>query len=114
MRSLPQERFAPGRASGHLKEQEDEEMAFSQDDVQANREFFAAKLRAEKQKVDVLAKVKKEPGAGDFLLLDVRTRDAFAQGHIAGALSVPLADIPKLAPKLPKDNELVTYCWNHT
>jgi rhodanese-related sulfurtransferase len=89
-------------------------MAFSQDDIRANREHFAAKLRAEKQKVEVVAKVKKEPSAGDFLLLDVRTRDAFTSGHIAGALSVPLADIPRLAPKLPKDKELVTYCWNHT
>jgi rhodanese-related sulfurtransferase len=89
-------------------------MAFSPDDIRANREYFAAKLRAEKQKVDVAAKVKKEPNAGDFLLLDVRTRDAFAAGHIAGALSVPVAEIPKLAPKLPKDKELVTYCWNHT
>ncbi len=89
-------------------------MAFSQDDIRANREFFAAKLRSEKQKVDVLARVRKEPGAGDFLLLDVRTRDAFAQGHIAGALSAPLADISKLAASLPREKELVTYCWNHT
>ena len=89
-------------------------MAFSQDEVRANRDYFAAKLRAEKQKVDVVAKVKKESGAGDFLLLDVRQRDAFAQGHIAGSLSVPLAEIPKLAAQLPKDKELVAYCWHHT
>ncbi len=89
-------------------------MAFSQEDVRANRDYFAAKLRAEKQKVDVVAKVKKEPGAGDFLLLDVRQRDAFVQGHIAGALSVPLAEIPRFAAKLPKEKELVTYCWHHT
>ena len=89
-------------------------MPFSPDDIRANREHFAATLRSETLKVDVVAKVKKEPSAGDFLLLDVRTREAFADGHIAGALSVPLADIPKLAPKLPTDKELVTYCWNHT
>jgi rhodanese-related sulfurtransferase len=89
-------------------------MTISQDEVRANRDYFAAKLRAEKQKVDVVAKVKKEAGAGDFLLLDVRQRDAFAQGHIAGALSVPLAEIPKLAATLPREKELVTYCWNHT
>ncbi len=89
-------------------------MAFSQDDLRANREYFAAKLRAEKQKVDVVAKVKKEAGAGDFLLLDVRTREAYADGHIAGALSVPLADVAKVAPTLPRDKELVTYCWNRT
>ncbi len=89
-------------------------MPFSPEDVRANREYFAAKLRAEKQKVDVIAKVRKEPGASDFLLLDTRTREAFAQGHIAGALSAPLAELGRVATKLPKDKELVAYCWNRT
>ncbi len=89
-------------------------MPFSPEDVLANREYFAAKLRAEKQKIDVQKKVNKDPGAGDFLLLDVRTRDAYAQGHIPGALSMPLADVPSLSAKLPRDKELVTYCWNRT
>ncbi len=89
-------------------------MAFSQDDLRANREYFAAKLRAERQKADVVKWVNREPGAPEFVLVDTRTRDAFAQGHIKGAVNVPVADIGKLAPKLPKDKELVTYCWNHT
>jgi rhodanese-related sulfurtransferase len=89
-------------------------MAFSQEDLRANREYFAAKLRSERQKADVVKKVKGEPGAPDFVLVDTRTRDAYAQGHIAGALCVPLAELPALAPKLPKDKELVAYCWNHT
>jgi rhodanese-related sulfurtransferase len=89
-------------------------MAFTQDDVRANRACFEAKLLAEKQKADVVKKAKKEPGAGDFLLLDTRPREMFAQGHIAGAISVPLAEIARLAPKLPREKELVTYCWNHT
>ncbi|MFL5264634.1 MAG: rhodanese-like domain-containing protein [Anaeromyxobacteraceae bacterium] len=89
-------------------------MAFSQEDLRANREYFAAKLRAERQKADVIKQVKKEPGAPDFVLVDTRARDAYAQGHIPGALCVPLAELAALAPKLPKDRELVAYCWNHT
>ena len=89
-------------------------MAFSQDDVRANREYFAAKLRAERQKADVVKKVNREPGAPDFVLVDTRTRDAYAQGHIPGAVNVPLADVAKLAAKLPREKQLVTYCWNHT
>jgi rhodanese-related sulfurtransferase len=89
-------------------------MAFSQDDIRANREYFAAKLKAERQKADVVKKVNGEPGAPDFVLVDTRPREAYAQGHIRGAINVPIAEIAKLAPKLPREKELVTYCWNHT
>jgi len=67
-------------------------MPFAPEDIRANRDYFAHKLRAEKQKNDVIKKVKGDPTAGDFLLLDVRPRDAFAKAHIAGAFSAPLED----------------------
>lgn len=85
-------------------------MAFGEDDIRANRDYFAAKLRAEKQKADIIRKVK--DGTGDFLLLDARQRDAFRKGHIEGAWCVPLEELAELMPKLPKDKELVTYCWS--
>jgi rhodanese-related sulfurtransferase len=44
-----------------------------------------------------------------FLLLDVRGRDAFAAGHIRGALCVPLEEVRALFPRLPRDRCLVTY-----
>jgi Rhodanese-like domain len=89
-------------------------MAFSREDIRANREYFANKLRAEKQKNDVIKRVKGEPGAGEFLLLDVRPRDAFAKAHIRGAFSAPLEELGALTAQLPQDRELVTYCWNDT
>ena len=89
-------------------------MLFSLEDVRANREYFARKLGAEKQKNDVIKKVQGEPGAGEFLLLDVRSRDAFAKAHIRGAFSAPLEELSALAAQLPQDRELVTYCWNDT
>jgi len=87
-------------------------MAYSADEIRANRDYFVAKLRAERQKNDVMHKVK--DGVGDFVLLDIRGREAFEQGHIPGSLCLPLAEIESLAPQLPKDAELVTYCWSHT
>lgn len=87
-------------------------MLFDEKAILANRDYFAAKLSAEKQKADVVKKVKEK--TGDFLLLDTRTRDAFEKGHIEGAWCVPLAEIDSLVGILPKDKELVTYCWNHT
>lgn len=53
-------------------------------------------------------------GADDFVLVDSRSRDAFAKIHIAGAVNVPLAEAAALVDKLPKGRELVVYCWNHT
>ena len=87
-------------------------MAFSPDDVRANREFFAAKLRAEAEKQAVVHWVKKEPGAKEIVLVDSRARDAFAKAHIEGAVSVPLDELKQVASQLPRDKTLVVYCWN--
>ncbi len=87
-------------------------MAFTADDIRANRDYFARKLQTEKQRSDVLKAVKGE-AAYDFILLDTRGREAFTAGHIPGAWSVAEADLEKALPLLPKDKEVVTYCWGH-
>ena len=89
-------------------------MAFPAEDIRANREYFAAKLKAERQMNDVARWSEGKPGSAEFLLLDVRGRDAFAKAHIQGALCVPPDELDALAGKLPRDKELVTYCWNGT
>jgi hypothetical protein len=83
---------------------------FTPEDVRANREYFAAKLRAEKQKSQLIEKVKE--GVGDFLLLDVRPRAAFRKAHVRGARCVPHEEAAALLPQLPRDRELVVYCWS--
>ena len=88
-------------------------MTFSEEDVRLNRNHFAEKLRAERQLADVMHWAKREPGAPDMVLLDARARDAFAKAHILGALNLPLNEIAQLASRLPRDRELVTYCWSH-
>jgi rhodanese-related sulfurtransferase len=86
-------------------------MAFSVDEVRTNRDYFAHKLRAEKQRNDVLHAV--EGGKFDFVLLDTRGREAFTSGHIPGALCAPIEELQQLTAVLPKDKEIVTYCWSH-
>jgi 3-mercaptopyruvate sulfurtransferase SseA len=86
-------------------------MTFSADEIRANRDYFAHKLRVEKQRNDVLHAV--EGGMFDFVLLDTRGRQAFINGHIPGALCAPMDELDQLAPILPKDKEIVTYCWSH-
>ncbi len=85
-------------------------------DVEANRRWFESKLRAERQITDVVHKVKGDveiPGS-DFLIVDARSRDAYAKGHIPGALSVPLKEFDRLVGHLPRDKELMTYCGSKT
>jgi rhodanese-related sulfurtransferase len=88
-------------------------MSFKPEDVQANREYFARKLRAEKQRNDVLKAV--EAGTLDFVLLDTRGAEAFAGGHIPGAwcMTASPEDVDRVARLLPRDREVVTYCWGH-
>ena len=47
---------------------------------------------------------------GEVVILDVRPRDEFAQGHIPGALSVPLGDLDVTLARLPKRAQVVAYC----
>ncbi len=86
-------------------------MTFTADEIRANRDYFAHKLHAEKQRADVLKAV--EAGKFDFVLLDTRGREAYASGHIPGALCAPLEEFDQILPQLPKDKEIVTYCWGH-
>ena len=88
-------------------------MAFSSDDIRANRDFFAAKLRAEHQKAAAIEWVKKDPHAPEIVLIDTRSRDAFAKAHVQGAINVPIDELRQVAAQLPRDKTLVTYCWNH-
>ena len=44
------------------------------------------------------------------VLLDVRPESEYRAGHIAGARSAPLDELPFLLPKLPRRREIVAYC----
>lgn len=48
-------------------------------------------------------------GTSHFLL-DVRTPEEFADGHIAGAVNIPLAELPNQLSQIPQDMPLVVYC----
>jgi rhodanese-related sulfurtransferase len=47
---------------------------------------------------------------GDVVLLDVRPRVEFEAGHLPGAQSVPLDELPQRLAELPTDVLLVAYC----
>ena len=48
--------------------------------------------------------------SGEIVLLDVRPEQEYAAGHIAGARSMPVANIKARLSELPHDQEYVAYC----
>ena len=48
--------------------------------------------------------------AGAAVIVDVRGREFFDQSHAAGAISMPLDEIPARIGELPKDRQILTYC----
>lgn len=51
---------------------------------------------------------------GDALLVDVRDAAAYAQGHAAGALNIPIGDLEARLAELPADARFVTTCGGGT
>lgn len=48
--------------------------------------------------------------AGDVFVIDVRPEAEYRQGHIAGAVSLPLEELEARLADLPADQEVVAYC----
>ena len=48
--------------------------------------------------------------AGAALLVDVREREEWQAGHVAGATHIPLGTLPGAASSLPKDREMLVIC----
>jgi rhodanese-related sulfurtransferase len=73
------------------------------------RAHFARRLALETDVADVADAI--ERGERDFVLLDARSDEAFAAGHVPGAISLPHARITaETAAALP-DGLVVAYCW---
>lgn len=46
----------------------------------------------------------------DVVVIDVRPPEEYAAGHVAGALSVPLAHLERRLAELPRSKRIVAYC----
>jgi rhodanese-related sulfurtransferase len=73
-------------------------------------EYFSRKLRFETDPSDVYTDM--QNGVANFILLDVRSAEAYAQSHAVGAFSLPHQKISEATTsQFPKDTLLVVYCW---
>ena len=55
---------------------------------------------------ELLARMK----SGSVTLIDVRPREEFEQGHLPGAVSVPLEDVGRWVKTAPRRKQVVAYC----
>jgi rhodanese-related sulfurtransferase/DNA-binding HxlR family transcriptional regulator len=54
--------------------------------------------------------LKRRMKTGDVVVIDVRPEAEFAAGHVAGARSIPVAELVKRLKEIPKSKEIVAYC----
>jgi rhodanese-related sulfurtransferase len=47
---------------------------------------------------------------GEAVILDVRPREEYEAGHIAGALSAPISELKEFLAELPRNQQIVAYC----
>ncbi|MFC7064204.1 ArsR/SmtB family transcription factor [Halobacillus seohaensis] len=47
---------------------------------------------------------------GNHILIDVRPQSEYMNGHLDGALSIPMDEINDYLKNLPKDKEVIAYC----
>lgn len=43
-------------------------------------------------------------------IVDVRSPDEYAAGHVSGALNIPLDELEERSAEIPQDRPVVTYC----
>jgi rhodanese-related sulfurtransferase len=73
---------------------------------------LADEYRGEREEVEQVSadELEERLGRGQVVVLDVRPELEYRAGHIAGARSAPLDELPSLLPTLPRRKELVAYC----
>lgn len=83
-------------AEGHLAELQ-----------QLTREFFDERDGLDAVDQETLLKLLRED---DVVLVDVRPRQEYSEGHLPGALSIPLHELDSKLSQLSREKKIVAYC----
>ena len=69
----------------------------------------AGLLRGDHPQVDLEAVLAESPEQRPWLV-DVRTPHEFSEGHIPGALNIPVDEFARRQGELPRDRQIAVYC----
>ncbi|QUM82173.1 sulfurtransferase [Moritella sp. 5] len=84
--------------------------SYQAEQSQKTHDFFATKLACETDCSDVYADIKADNK--NYILLDVRSTEAFNKSHVITAESMPHSDInDESFAKYDEDTLFVVYCW---
>lgn len=72
----------------------------------ARRNYLGAEDTEQIGRDELLRRVR----AGEVVVLDVRPAPEYTAGHIPGAVSIPIDELPARLAELPTDVEVVAYC----
>ncbi len=72
----------------------------------ARRAYLGAEETEEIGRAELLRRAE----AGEVVVIDVRPAAEFAAGHIPGAISIPVDEIPDRLAEIPPDVDIVAYC----
>lgn len=75
----------------------------------ALRDYLGTGSGTDTEEID-RAELLRRAEAGEVVVLDVRPAHEYAAGHIPGAVSIPIDDLPARLAELPADLEVVAYC----
>ena len=75
-------------------------------------DHLAAAYVGDRSRLDIMTRdeLAERLRAGDVVVLDVRPEAEFRAGHIAGALSIPVAELGRRLHQVPKGQQVVAYC----
>jgi rhodanese-related sulfurtransferase len=71
--------------------------------------YFETKMEAEWGPYDLNHAL--EENRQNVVVLDTRAPDAFAEEHLPGAINIPTDQLESRLSELPKDKQIVPYCW---
>jgi rhodanese-related sulfurtransferase len=76
----------------------------------AGKQYFAS-LPEDKHMIFVPELFEKMDAGEDMLIIDIRTAEDYAEGHLKGAVNIPYATVGENLTKIPDDIQIYIHCY---
>jgi rhodanese-related sulfurtransferase len=85
---------------------------FTASDIEMCREYFEEKVKICLGPMDVREMMQDPSMKGSYVIVDVRDREDYEKEHIPGAINIPECDMERRMSEIPKDKQVIVYCWS--